>query len=126
MDRPQNGEELAMRYFTASGTAAALFAGLAAAVPVAAPAASTFYGIVVHVSTENIKVQDSRTKQVLSFAIVPKFDQVFSADGKTTYQMSAIKAGQYVGIIYDQKALGARHADKIYLLNNANQRIGTQ
>ena len=40
--------------------------------------------------------------------------------------MGAIKAGQYVGIIYDQKALGARHADKIYLLNNANERIGTQ
>jgi len=89
-------------------------------------AASTFYGIVVHVSTSNIKVQDSRTKQTLSFAILPKFDQVFSADGKTTYQMKAIKAGQYVGIIYDQKALGARHADKIYLLNNANERIGSQ
>jgi hypothetical protein len=89
-------------------------------------AASTFYGIVVHVSTQNIKVQDSRTKQTLSFTILPKFDQVFSANGKTTYQMSAIKAGQYVGIIYDQKALGVRHADKIYLLNNANQRIGTQ
>lgn len=92
----------------------------------AALAASTFYGIVVHVSTSNIKVQDSRTKQTLSFAIVPKFDQVFSADGKTTYQMRAIKAGQYVGVIYDQKALGARHADKIYLLNNANERIGAQ
>jgi len=89
-------------------------------------AASTFYGIVVHVSTSNIKVQDSRTKQTLSFAILPKFDQVFSADGKTTYQMKAIKAGQYVGVIYDQKALGARHADKIYLLNNANERIGSQ
>lgn len=115
-----------MQDFRSRAGVAALFAGLVAAVPVAAPAASTFYGIVVHVSTQNIKVQDSRTKQVLSFAVVPKFDQVFSADGKTTYQMKAIKAGQYVGIIYDQKALGARHADKIYLLNNANQRIGTQ
>ena len=56
--------------------------------------------------------------------ILPKFDQVFSADGKTTYQMSKVKAGQYVGIIYDHKALGMRHADKIYLLNNANQKIG--
>ncbi len=87
---------------------------------------STFYGITVHVSTNNIKVQDPKTKQVLSFVILPKFDQVFSADGKTTYQMSKVKSGQYVGIIYDQKALGARHADKIYLLNNANERIGTQ
>jgi len=40
--------------------------------------------------------------------------------------MKAVKAGQYVGVIYDQKALGMRHADKIYLLNNANEKIGTQ
>ena len=89
-------------------------------------AASTFYGITVHVSTNNIKVQNPKTKETLSFLILPKFDQVFSADGKTTYQMSKVKAGQYVGIIYDQSALGARHADKIYLLDNANQKIGTQ
>jgi hypothetical protein len=106
--------------------ATALLATLVVVSSHAALAASTFYGIVVHVSTSNIKVEDPKTKQALSFALVPKFDQVFSADGKTTYQMGAIKAGQYVGIIYDQKALGVRHADKIYKLNNANQRIGTQ
>jgi hypothetical protein len=94
--------------------------------PAFAITTSTFYGITLHVSTSNIKVEDPKTKQVLSFAILPKFDQVFSADGKTTYQMGKIKAGQYVGIIYDQKALGVRHADKIYLMNNANERIGTQ
>jgi len=94
--------------------------------PRIALAASTFYGIVVHVSTENIKVQNSKTKQTLSFVIFPKFDQIFSADGKTTYQMKNIHAGRYVGVIYDQKALGARHADRIYLLNNANERIGSQ
>lgn len=87
---------------------------------------STFYGITVHVSTQNIKVQNPKTKETLSFMLVPKFDQVFSADGKTTYQMNKVKAGQYVGIIYDQKGLGVRHADKIYLLDNANQKIGTQ
>ncbi|HEX3457956.1 MAG TPA: hypothetical protein VHR97_08385 [Candidatus Baltobacteraceae bacterium] len=87
---------------------------------------STFYGITVHVSSSNIKVENPKTKQTLSFLIVPKFDQVFSADGKTTYQMGKIKAGQYVAVIYDQKALGARHANKIYLMNNAEQRIGTQ
>jgi hypothetical protein len=105
----------------------AVFA-LFATVPYVASAMtnSTFYGIVVHVSTSNIKVENTKTKQTLSFAIVPKFDQVFSSNGKTTMQMSAVKAGQYVGIIYDQKALGVRHADKIYLLNNANQTIGTQ
>jgi hypothetical protein len=105
---------------------AALAAALIALSPQLSLAASTFYGITVHVSTNNIKVEDPKTKQTLSFEILPKFDQIFSADGKTTYQMKDVKAGQYVGVIYDQKALGTRHADKIYLLNNANQRIGTQ
>ena len=109
--------------FAAAGAA---FAAALLTAPAPAPAASTFYGITVHVSTNNIKVEDPRTKQTLSFEIVPKFDQVFSANGKTTYQMSAVKAGQYVGIIYDQKALGIRHADKIYLLDNANEKIGVQ
>ncbi|HEY1977292.1 MAG TPA: hypothetical protein VGG89_12130 [Candidatus Baltobacteraceae bacterium] len=107
-----------------------LLAVLAAAVMVLTPqlvlAANTFYGITVHVSSSNIKVQDPKTKQTLSFEILPKFDQVFSANGKTTYQMKDVKAGQYVGVIYDQKALGMRHADKIYLLNNANEKISTQ
>jgi hypothetical protein len=94
--------------------------------PNAAWAASTFYGITVHVSTNNIKVKDPRTQQVLSFEILPKFDQIFSGDGKTTYQMKDVRPGRYVGIIYDQRALGVRHADRIYLLNNANERIGRQ
>ncbi len=115
-----------MKHTFVRAASAAFFACLMAASSSVALAASTFYGIVVHVSTSNIKVQNPKDKQTLSFTIVPKFDQVFSANGKTTYQMSAIKAGQYVGIIYDQKALGIRHADKIYLLNNANERIGTQ
>jgi hypothetical protein len=108
--------------------AAVVAAALVGAPPLPAFAASTstFYGITVHVSTNNIKVEDPKTKQTLSFMIVPKFDQVFSADGKTTYQMSKVKAGQYVGIIYDQKGLGVRHADKIYLLDNANEKIGAQ
>ncbi len=94
--------------------------------PNAAWAANTFYGLTVHVSTNNIKVEDPRTKQILSFEIFPKFDQVFSGDGKTTYQMKDVRPGRYVAVIYDQKALGVRHADKIYLLNNANERIGKQ
>ena len=109
-------------------TALAAATGLLSSIPYAALAMtnSTFYGITVHVSTNSIKVQDPKSKQTLSFEILPKFDQIFSADGKTTYQMKAVKAGQYVGVIYDQKALGMRHADKIYLLNNANEKIGTQ
>jgi hypothetical protein len=114
-----------MRHVLLRGIAALVL--LAAAVaPNAALAANTFYGITVHVSTDNIKVRDPRTGQVLSFELVPKFDQVFSGDGKTTYQMGNVRPGRYVGVIYDQKALGIRHADRIYLLNNANERIGRQ
>jgi hypothetical protein len=115
-----------MKRFLSGTIAVALVVALAGMTSHAALAASTFYGIVIHVSTNNIKVQNPKTKQSLSFELLPKFDQVFSANGKTTYQMSAVKAGQYVGVIYDQKALGMRHADKIYLLNNANQTIGSQ
>jgi len=104
--------------------AAAIFS--VALAPNAAMAANVFYGITVHVSTNNIKVRDPRTGQVLSFTLLPKFDQVFSDDGKTTYQMRRVHAGSYVAIVYDQKALGMRHADKIYVMNNANERIRTE
>ena len=97
-----------------------------AIVPNIAMAASTFYGTTVHVSTNNIKVHNPRTGQTLSFELLPKFDRVFSANGKTTYQMRRVHAGQYVGVIYDQRAFGMRHADKIYILNNANQKISAQ
>lgn len=76
-------------------------------------------GIVNHVSDNSIKITDGTGKQ-LSFLIVPKFDQVFSSDGKTTYQMRRIHAGQYVKIYYDQKLLGQRHADRILLLRENN------
>jgi hypothetical protein len=114
-----------MRHVLLRGFAALALLSLTL-LPNAALAASTFYGITVHVSTNNIKVQDPRTGQTLSFEILPKFDQIFSGDGKTTYQMKDVRAGRYVGIIYDQKALGVRHADRIYLLNNRNQRISSQ
>lgn len=102
---------------------AALAILMLAIVPNAALAASTFYGEAVHVSTTNIKVRDPRTGQVLSFEILPHFDQIFSPDGKTTYQMKDVHEGHYVGVIYDQKAFGVRHADQIYVMSNANQRI---
>lgn len=98
-----------------------------AAVPANAQVGSAnFSGIVNHVSDNSIKVTDTKTKQTLSFLIVPKFDQVFSSDGKTTYQMKAIKAGQYVKVYYDQKFLGQRHADRILLLTQTNAVKGTQ
>ena len=77
----------------------ALFLGSIAAAPASAKVGSAnFSGIVDHVSANNIKVHNPATNQNLSFLILPKFDQVFSGDGKTTYQMRAVKAGQYVKV----------------------------
>lgn len=78
---------------------------------------NNFYGEVVHVSVNNVKVYNPKSHQTLSFIVAPSFDQIFSADGKTTYQMKHLKHGQYVRVVYDQKALGMRHADKIYILH---------
>jgi hypothetical protein len=107
-----------VRRFAVTIVAAAAFLA-----PQIAMAASTFYGETVHVSTTNIKVRDPHTGQILSFEILPHFYRIFSANGKTTYQMKDIHNGQYVAVIYDQKALGMRHADDIYIMNNANQRL---
>ncbi|HKU68374.1 MAG TPA: hypothetical protein VJP85_11415 [Candidatus Baltobacteraceae bacterium] len=82
---------------------------------------NNFYGEVVHVSMNNVKVYDPHAKQTLSFIVAPAFDQVFSDNGKTTYQMKDLKHGQYVRVVYDQKALGVRHADKIFILNSRNE-----
>lgn len=97
-------------------------------VPQAAFAGKTnnFYGDVVHVSVENVKVYDPKNHQTLSFVLTPKFDQIFSSDGKTTYQMKDLKNGQYVRVVYDQKALGIRHADKIYILRSNNTKAKKQ
>lgn len=87
---------------------------------------NNFYGEVVHVSLNNVKVYDPRIKQTLSFVVTPEFDQIFSANGKETYQMKDLKHGQYVRVVYDQKALGIRHADKIYILRNSNMPANKQ
>lgn len=81
---------------------------------------ANFSGIVDHVSANNIKVTDPSTHQSMAFLILPKFNRVFSSDGKTTYQMSAIHAGQYVKVYYDQRMIGGRHADRILLLRQNN------
>jgi hypothetical protein len=73
-------------------------------------------GQVVHVSTENIKVHNSEGNVTLSFLVLPRFDQIFSDDGKTTYQMRKLLPGTWVTVYYDQNLLGARHADKIIVL----------
>ena len=67
-------------------------------------------GRVEHVSSDNIKVYSWKQHHSLSFLLMPKFDRVFSGNGKTTYQMAKIKQGMIVKVYYDQRALGARHA----------------
>jgi hypothetical protein len=80
-----------------------------------------WYGYVVHVSTNNIKVINTEGTQTQSFLILPQFKNVFSADGKTTYQMAQIKRNMLVKVYYDRNLVGQTHADKIYVLNEAGQ-----
>jgi hypothetical protein len=98
--------------------AVALVAGLIPAAALASPKTGTqvFEGNVVHVSSDNIKVENPH--QTLSFVLVPHFDRVFSDDGKTTEQMAMLKPGRLVKVYYDQKGLGIRHADRIIILNH--------
>jgi hypothetical protein len=119
-----------MHYIRRTVAAAALLLATVSTVapaPVLAKNASMIYtGIVVHVSTDNIKVQDPKTHKTVGFAVAPKFKNVFGGKDNTTYQMSAIKPGQYVKVYYDRKLLGVAHADRIYLLDQNNMRIGRQ
>jgi hypothetical protein len=85
-----------------------------------------FYGEVVHVSVNNVKVYNPKDHTTLSFVLTPEFDQILSPDGKTTYQMKDLKHGQYVRVVYDQKALGMRHADKIFILHSNNVPANSQ
>jgi hypothetical protein len=97
-----------------AGPLTALFASgaiLAAALPALADDA-VFSGRLVHVSFDNIKVR-SRQGEVLSFLIVPRFRKIFGSDGKTTVQLQDLRDGDRVRVYYDQKALGARHANRI-------------
>jgi NADPH:quinone reductase-like Zn-dependent oxidoreductase len=91
---------------------ALLVAALAAPLAAQAMAPGVFDGRVVHVSVNNIKVH-ARDGQELSFLVLPHFHKIFHSDGKTTADMSLIKVGDRVAVYYDQKALGARHADRI-------------
>ncbi len=92
----------------------------------AAVGSSWVEGTLVHISSANIKVKDDKTGKELAFLLVPHFDQVFSADGKTTYQMKALHSGQLVKVFYDQKLLGARHADRILVLTRGEKPVKQQ
>ncbi|HME82525.1 MAG TPA: hypothetical protein VKF82_10640 [Candidatus Eremiobacteraceae bacterium] len=100
----------------------ALVVACAAIQPLPAAAVNKIWsGYVVHVSTNNIKVINSEGTQTQSFLILPEFKNVFSADGKTTYQMAQIKRNMLVKIYYDRNLVGQTHADTIYVLNAAGQ-----
>jgi hypothetical protein len=79
----------------------------------AANAADIVYGYVQHVSMQNIKITEIHTNKIQSFALVPSFDQIFSTDGKTTYQMKDLHPGDFVKIYSDHGLFSSRRADKI-------------
>lgn len=108
-----------MRTLLLLATAALIAGALVTSSGKPAQALSNAYwtGTISHVSTENLKVKN-RAGDELSFLIVPKFKNVWSEDGKTTYQMAYLKPGMEVKVTYDQTALGARHADKIVVLRD--------
>ena len=100
---------------------AAAAMGIFGAAGIAAPATAAtheFSGRVLHVSTDNIKVENKANGKTQSFLVMPHFDQVFQFDGKTTYQMKRLP-GKRVKVYYDERALGIRHVDRIVLANNA-------
>ncbi len=81
-------------------------------------ATMTFTGRVVHVSADNIKVENPRSQRTMSFMLMPHFDQVFQLDGKTTYQMKRLRPGTPVRVSYDERLLGMRHADRIVVMSH--------
>lgn len=101
------------------GLAAAGAAAMTVAM-IGAPASAytptgTMYGTVQHVSSDNIKIRDQATGKTMGFMMTPHFNKVFTKDGKTA-QMSFLRNGTPVEILYDQHMLGTRHADKIIVL----------
>jgi hypothetical protein len=100
------------RSFVASVIASfALAYGSASAAP---SAGRHFSGDVTAVSATTIAVTDGG--KTTTFLIVPTDGfGVVSADGKTTFQMSAIKVGWPVRVAYHVIAQGRYHADHIVL-----------
>jgi hypothetical protein len=115
-----------MKAFLRLGAAVVLGISIAGPVNADTVGSAHFDGELSHVSSNNIKVINPRTHESLSFLLVPHFKQIFSGDGKTTMQMASLRPGQYVKVYYDQKFPGQRHADRIYILNNANMKVGEQ
>jgi hypothetical protein len=106
------------RFIAIIFTASQLFLGAAVTASAGTTVNNAFTGTVEHISTDNIKVYSPVAHKTRSFLLVPKFDQVFDGDGKTTYQMAKLRPGNLVRVYFDQKLLGVRHADRIIVLNS--------
>jgi hypothetical protein len=104
----------------AGASVAVLSAALAPAMAREKAGSEVFQGLVQHVSTNNLKVTDPKTKQTESFLLMPHFGNIFKADGRKTAQQKDLAEGQYVKVYFDQKAFGVRHADRILILDDAN------
>jgi len=117
-----------MRTFLVAAALAALPISASMMAPATAAKVGSAWveGTLVHISDNNIKVKDDKTGKELSFLLVPHFDQVFSSNGKSTYQMKALHSGQLVKVYYDQKLLGQRHADRILVLNRSEMTVKQQ
>ena len=79
--------------------------------PAQARVSEVFYGRVIHVSTDNIKVRNPHGK-VLSFVFVPSVAKVVTDSGKPQ-AVTDIRDGQHVKVVYDTTALGIRHLDRV-------------
>ena len=102
---------------TARNTLAAFALGAVLGAPIGVVAATntdhrTFDGVVVHVSTLNLKVKgmEAGKEQILSFDYLPKL-------GKAS-PIYKIHTGEKVRVTYDQKGLGARHVDRVQELED--------
>jgi len=108
-----------MRKFIAFCALALVFATvtLPARTPAATPGSAWVIGSLVHASSTNVKVIDYKIGKELSFLLPANFNQIFSADGRTQYQLSALRRDEMVKVYYDPKNLGPRYAERIEVLN---------
>jgi hypothetical protein len=105
-----------------AASALLIIAATGAQPALAKKADSTWSGIVRHVSAENIKVYNPAQKKTIGFVLSPHFKNVFH-HGSKTVQLATIAPGQYVKVLYDRHLLGLPHADTIYLMDNANDKL---
>jgi hypothetical protein len=105
--------------------AAVAFANAGAASASVKAGSQVAEGLIKHVSSTNVSIYNPRTKQSEGFVIVPRFGNVFKADGRTPKQVSDLHNGQYVKVYYDQKMLGVMHADRILIMQDNNMAMKT-